>query len=141
MASGFSGYYENLSLDYKISSAGTCQVALSTTEPFLDDTVITGSTQGLLAGSFTEVVGGSYARQSLPVASWDAAVDRIKTTNAAITFPSPTADWGIVQYFVIFDSTGTRALLVGALDTEFEILDGGEALSIPIGGISIDHPL
>ncbi len=62
---------------------------------------------------FTEVSGGSYARQSTSGATWNAASGSAPSTDsnaAAITFPTATASWGTVIAFGLFD-----ALTVGNL--------------------------
>src|ERR1051326_4905328 len=62
---------------------------------------------------FTEVSGGSYARQSTSGATWNAASGSAPSTDsnaAAITFPTATANWGTVIAFGLFD-----ALTVGNL--------------------------
>jgi len=142
MATGFTGMDENASLDAKVTAWGTCQLAISTTEATLDDTVVAGSTKGLTAGTFTEVSGGSYARVSVPVASWGSAASRLKANTSAITFPAPTADWGTgLQYLVLFDSTGTQVRALFELDVAQDVLNGGTALTIPIGGLVLSHEL
>lgn len=62
---------------------------------------------------FTEVSGGSYARQSL-AASFAAPSGTSPTTivsNAAISFPTPTANWGTVIAFGIYDALTNGNLL------------------------------
>ena len=142
MATGFTGMDENASLDAKITAWGTCQLAISSTEPTFDDSVTTGSTKGLTAGTFTEISGGSYARVSIPTTSWATASSRLKSNSADITFPTPTADWGTgLQYLVLFDSTGTQVRALFEFDQALDILNGGTALSIPIGGLVLSHEL
>lgn len=142
MATGFTGTDENASLDAKVTAWGTCQLAISSTEATIDDTVTTGSIKGLTAGTFTEVSGGSYTRVSVPVTSWDSAASRLKSNSSDITFPAPTADWGTgLQYFVLFDSTGTQVVALFEFDQALDILNGGTALTIPIGGLVLSHEL
>ena len=142
MATGFTGMDENASLDAKIIAWGTCQLAISSTEPTFDDTVTTGSTQGLTAGSFTQVSGGSYARVSIPTSSWAAAANRLKSNSVDITFSAATADWGYgLQYLVLFDSTGTQVRALFEFDQAMDILNGGTALTISTGGLVLSHEL
>jgi hypothetical protein len=70
------------------------KVALFTLTPNFD----TG-----LAG--TEVVGGSYVRQTI---TFDTTTITTGTTrnNGTITFPTATVDWGIVEAIGIYDSAG-----------------------------------
>src|SRR5262245_1520988 len=72
------------------------------------------------AGTGTEVSGGSYARvQRDPLdANWTAAsaTNGLTDNAAAITFPSPTANWGTVTHFGIWDaSTSGNLICYGAL--------------------------
>lgn len=75
-------------------------------------------------GGGTEVSGGSYAR--VPVASaltaWAGTQSAGSTTassgtggqtsnNAAITFPAPTASWGVVTHFGVYDAATVGNLL------------------------------
>ena len=89
----------------------------------------------------TEVSGGSYARvQRDPLdANWTAvsATDG-KTDNAAtITFPAPTANWGVVTHFGIRDASAAGNLLVyGALTTPKTINSGDAAPSFGVGAIT-----
>ena len=123
-------------LDNAISAvAGNLQVALSTTEPEIDDTVASG------VSGVTEPSGGSYARQTLNTTAWDASADRIKETNAAITFPVATADWGTVTHIVVYRVSDGKCVFVGALDEELEVLSGGDNLVIPAGLITLALPL
>lgn len=129
-------WFVNAVLDNAVSSvAGACQVALSTTEPSIDDTAASG------VSGVSEPSGGSYARQALAVASWAACADRIKATNAAITFPVATADWGTITHIVVYRTSDGKAVFVGALDEELEVLSGGDNLVIPAGSIALALPL
>lgn len=61
------------------------------------------------ASSFTEVTGGSYARQS---SSFGTQSPTGSISNAgAITYPQATADWGTVIAFGIFDAVSAGNLL------------------------------
>lgn len=72
------------------------------------------------AGTGTEVSGGGYTRIACNPgdANWTAAsaTDGITTNAVAITFPQPSAAWGTVTHFGIFDAaTGGNLLLHGPL--------------------------
>jgi hypothetical protein len=54
--------------------------------------------------SWTEVTGGSYARQS---GSFSAPASASCANPVAITFPQATADWGIVLGFGVFDAVSS----------------------------------
>lgn len=94
------------------------------------------------ANSGTEVSGGSYARvQRDPLdANWTgaSATDGLTDNAAALTFPAPTANWGVVTHFGIFDATTAGNLLVwGALTTPKTVNNGDPAPSFAIGALDI----
>lgn len=94
------------------------------------------------AGGGTEVTGGSYARVDHPPldANWDATsgTDGLTANTTAITFPAPTADWGQITHFGIFDATsGGNLLYHGALTTPKTVNNGDPAPSFPIGSLQI----
>ncbi len=75
-------------------------------------------------GGGTEVTGGSYARVDHPPlnTNWNATQGGTSgdstgtgglTDNALdITFPAPTANWGIVSHMAIFDATSAGNMLI-----------------------------
>lgn len=92
--------------------------------------------------SGTEVSGGSYARvQRDPSDSnWTAASATAGVTDnaAAITFPSPTANWGTVTHFGIWDASSAGNLLCyGALTQSKTINNGDAAPSFGTGDLDI----
>lgn len=106
-------------------------VALFTTNP-------TDSTTG------TEVTGGSYARVAVvrTGAGWDAASGTTATTQntGAITFPTATADWGMVTGF------GLCISAAGALSTDLvfwsaltanKMVSNGDTASYAAAALSI----
>jgi hypothetical protein len=76
------------------------------------------------AGTLTEEAsGGAYARQQ--VTAWDAASDGATQNTGAITFPTATADWGMISGVIISDaSTAGNVLLHGSLTTARDVKDG-----------------
>lgn len=102
------------------------------------------------SGGGTEVTGGSYARVNLaPLnANWTATQGGTsgassgtggQTANAvAITFPAPTAGWGTVTHFGIFDaSVGGNLLVWDVLAASRTILASDPAPSFAIGALAI----
>ena len=60
------------------------------------------------AGGGTEVSGGAYARQSVATgasAAWGAPTDGDTDNDNTITFPTATANWGLVVAVALFNST------------------------------------
>lgn len=72
------------------------------------------------AGTGTEVTGGSYARVDVTSAfSAPSTPGGAGENSAVITFPDPTADWGTVTHFGIFDAPtgGNPVTILKALAT------------------------
>ena len=79
----------------------------------------------LEAGTLTqEVSGGSYARQQHT--AWDDPSGAGVTENTGtITFPTATADWGLVSGVIIADqATAGNVLLHGPLTTPRDVVTG-----------------
>lgn len=101
----------------------TPYVALFTSTP-------TDSTGG------TEVSGGSYARQS-SASKWATPSAGSVSTNATITFPTATADWGTVTGFGIMTaSSGGTLLMWGAL-TASKTVSNGDTASFASGALTL----
>ena len=91
------------------------------------------------AGGGTEVTGGSYARVQVgpSTTAWNATQGGTsgassgtggQTANATdITFPAPTANWGVVTHFGIFDAASSGNLLMWAALTANKTINAGDA--------------
>lgn len=137
--SAASNYLENKLIDWFLRNQtftppATVYVALFTAAP--SD-----------SGGGTEVSGGSYARVAVSssLANWAGTQSAGSTTastgtggqtsnNNAITFPTPSANWGSVTHFGIFDaSTSGNLLFHAALDNAKTINNGDPAPSFAAG--------
>jgi hypothetical protein len=101
-------------------------------------------------GGGTEVSGGSYGRVAVTssLANWAGTQSAGSTVassgsggqtsnNAAITFPTPTAGWGTVTHFGIYDaSTGGNLLFWGAL-TIAKTINQADTVTFPAASLSI----
>jgi hypothetical protein len=103
------------------------------------------------SGGGTEVSGGSYAR--VQVGPSDSAWESTQGTTTAvassgtggatqngsvITFPTPTANWGSVTHFGIFDaSSGGNLLFHGALAQAKSVNNGDPAPTFAAGALDI----
>ncbi len=94
------------------------------------------------AGGGTEVTGGSYARVAITRATASFAVPADsagvqQTSNSAVvTFPNPTANWGTVTHFGVYDAATLGNLLFwSAIGTSRNVLSGDNAPSFAIGGL------
>ena len=102
-------------------------------------------------GGGTEVTGGSYAR--VTVAANTTNFDNTQQANTtavssgntgttrnsvAVTFPAPSANWGVVSHFAIYDAATTGNLLFwGALTASKTINNGDAAPSFAINAFSL----
>lgn len=102
------------------------------------------------SGGGTEVSGGSYTRASLTssLANWAGTQSAGSTdassgtggqtsNNTAITFATPSAGWGTVTHFGIFDSaSGGNLLFWGAL-TIAKTINQADTVTFPAASLSI----
>ena len=91
-------------------------------------------------GGGTEVTGGSYARVTVAssLANWagtQAAASTVASSgtsgttsnNIAITFPAPTAAWGVVTGIGVYDATTAGNLLFYSALTTSKTVNNGDA--------------
>jgi hypothetical protein len=102
------------------------------------------------AGGGTEVSGGSYARVAVTssLTNWAGTQGAGTTTassgtsgttsnNNAITFPAPTANWGVVTHAAIYDaSSGGNLVAWSALSASKTVNNGDAAPSFPAGSLT-----
>jgi hypothetical protein len=89
------------------------------------------------SGGGTEVSGGSYARKSTAAADWEAASGGATQNANAITFVTPTGNWGTVTHFGIFDAaTAGNLLYWGALASQ-KTIDSGDTASFAAGALDL----
>lgn len=104
------------------------------------------------SGGGTEVSGGSYARAALApsAANWSATnsvgstanpsagTSGATSNNGAITYPAPTANWGVIVAFGIFDAASAGNLLFfGNLSASKTVNNGDAAPSFAANALSI----
>lgn len=86
------------------------------------------------ANTGTEVTGGSYVRQS---ATFAAPSNGSSASNADITFPQATANWGTVGWIGILDaSTSGNLLYHTALDAS-KTIETGDIFKIASGNLTV----
>jgi hypothetical protein len=85
----------------------------------------------------TEATGGSYARVQT-VGKWAAPSGTTSVvTNAAVTFPTASADWGTITGFALMTaSTAGTVMYWGALSVSKAVLNGDTA-SFASGAITL----
>lgn len=112
--------------------------------------VALATSSGSAAACGTEVTGGSYARVAVTssLANWAGTQGATTTAvssgtsgqtsnNATITYAAPTATWGTVVEFCVFDAiTAGNLLWRAALTTNKTINNGDAAPSFAISALS-----
>ena len=95
------------------------------------------------AASGTEVTGGAYARVAVTnnTTNWPAATGTSPTSKSngtAITFATPTANWGTIVGFALKDaSSGGNTLYWGALTASKVVNNGDAAPSFGVGSLVV----
>lgn len=98
----------------------------------------------------TEVAGGSYARVAVTssLANWagtqsagstvaSSGTGGTTSNNNAITFPAPTANWGSITHFAVYDAaSGGNMLFYAALTTPKTVNNGDAAPSFAAGALT-----
>ena len=121
----FSDYLETKVLDHVF--AGTAYTAPSTLYVALFTAAPSDS------GGGTEVSGGGYARQTIAfTTSGDTT-----SNNAAIEFPTATANYGSVTHVGIFDASSAGNLMAHAQLTSATNIETGDVFRIPSGDLDI----
>ena len=93
------------------------------------------------AAGGTEVTGNNYARVTVSRAdaSWaaPAGTPRAITNAAVLTFPTPSATWGTVTHFGVFDTSSAGNLLYWAALGAPKVVNAHDTVSFAIGALSI----
>ena len=98
----------------------------------------------------TEVVGGSYARVGVgcSLANWAGTQSAGSTVasngtgattsnNGVITFATPTANWGTITHFGIYDAVSSGNLLFWGPLSSSKAVFTGDAVSIQAGQLQV----
>ena len=137
-----SDYLENKLIDHLFRTATFAKPAA------LWIALLTGAPSD--AGGGTEVAGGGYARVNLPPSDTNWRATQGGTTGASagttgttanavvVAFPAPSANWGTVSHFAIYDApTGGNLLIWDALTAARPILAGDPAPTFNLDALSI----
>ena len=121
----FSDYLETKVLDHVF--AGTAYTAPATLYIALFTAAPSDS------GGGTEVSGGGYARQTIAfTTSGDTT-----SNNAAIEFPTATANYGTVTHVGVYDASSAGNLMAWAALTSSKTIETGDVFRIPSGDLDI----
>lgn len=141
-AQAFTDYAENKIVDAVIRNQTLGQPATWYVELFT--TACSDSAAG------TPVSGGSYARASLAasLANWAGTQSAGSTTassgtggvtsnNAAINFPTPSAGWGTVTHWGLYDASTSGNMWICAALTTSKTINSGDTVSFAIGALTV----
>lgn len=141
-ATALSDYLENKLVDHVFRA--TAYTAPATVYVGLSTAACSDSSVG------TEVSGGSYARVSITTGTSafkgthgstsgaSSGTNGTISNAAAITFPAPTASWGVVTHWFVSDaSSGGNLLVCAALTSSKTINNGDAAPSFAIDAMTI----
>jgi len=142
---------------YKCTTVGTA-AATKPSYPGVNNEVITDGTAAFTeqhnaledATGIVEPAGGGYARVAVAalLTEWagtqgagttvaSSGTGATTSNNNPITFPNPTANWGTVGMFVLFDAaTGGNAWIVGSLNNPLPITSGMTNVQFAAGALT-----
>ena len=85
------------------------------------------------AGSVTEVSGGGYARQSVAFTT----SGNTTSNNAAVEFPTATANYGTVTHVGVYDASSSGNLMAYAALSSNKTIETGDVFRVPSGDLDI----
>jgi len=102
------------------------------------------------SGGGTEVSGNNYSRATVTssLANWagtqsagstiaSSGTGGVTSNNGAITFATPSATWGTVTHFGIFDAASAGNLLFHGALTTSKTVNSGDTVSFPVGTLTV----
>ena len=122
----FSNYLETEILDHVF--AGAAYTAPSTKYLALFTAIADGE-----AGSVTEVTGGAYARQTVAFTT----SGNTTSNNAAVEFPTATANYGTVTHVGVYDASTSGNLMAYAALSSNKTIETGDVFRVPSGDLDI----
>lgn len=90
-------------------------------------------------GASEVAASGDYARVSVTnnATNWPAAASGSKANGAVIQFPTPSAGWGTVTHFGIWDAATTGNFLFGGALTVSKVINIGDDVEFGVGAMTI----
>jgi threonine dehydrogenase-like Zn-dependent dehydrogenase len=122
----FSNFLETEILDHVF--AGAAYTAPSTKYLALFTALADGE-----AGSVTEVTGGGYARQTVAFTT----SGNTTSNNAAVEFPTATANYGTVTHVGVYDASSSGNLMAYAALSSNKTIETGDVFRVPSGDLDI----
>ena len=141
----FTDYAENKIADalfrgQALSAPATMYVGLATTacSDSATGTEVSTSATGYARVAVTSSLANWAGTQSSGSTTASTGTNGTTSNNAAVTFPSPTGNWGSVGWVVIWDaSTAGNAWICIALTASKNVNNGDSAPSFPINTLQI----
>jgi hypothetical protein len=137
--SAASNFLENKVLDHVLRYSTAPYTAPSTLYLALFNNTSGSAAANLEAGTLTDETstsGTAYARQSVTFA---AASSGSSATNATVTFPTATANWGTITHVAIMDGDTEGAgnvLFYGAVTTS-KTIEVGDTFQVSSGNLTV----
>lgn len=89
------------------------------------------------AGTGTEVSGGSYARVASSFAT-ASGTSGLVATDADITFPTATGNWGVVGWIALWDASSSGNMLYHTALDASKTIDSGDIFKITTGNLTVE---
>jgi len=130
--SAASDYLENEVLDHVLGQGA--RDFTSPTNLYIGLFTSDGGLESNTSGSWTEVSGGSYAREAV---AFDAAASGSTSNTSTVTFTTATANWGTITHVAVMDaSTAGNVLFHGAVTTS-KTIETGDTFQISAGNLTV----
>jgi 2-keto-4-pentenoate hydratase len=130
--SAASNYLENKVLDHVLTATSYTAPSVRYLAIFTGD-----AAANLEAGTLTNEVstsGSAYARTAVTFAAANAGTS---ATNATVTFPTATANWGTITHVAVMDAlTSGNVLFYGAVTTP-KTIENGDTFQVSSGNLTI----
>jgi hypothetical protein len=131
--SAASNYLENAVLNHVLTATAYTQPTTRYLGLFTNTS--TNAAANLENGTLTdEISGGSYARQTVAFA---AASNGTSATNATVTFPAATANWGTVTHVAVMDAATSGNVLFWGAVTTAKTIETGDTFQVTSGNLTV----
>ena len=128
--SAASDYLEDAVLDHVLGNTTFTQPASLYVGLFTSD----GGLESNTSGSWTEVSGGSYARETI---AFSAASGGSTSNSATITFTTATANWGTISHVAVMDASSAGNVLFWGSVTTSKTIESGDTFQISSGNLRV----
>jgi hypothetical protein len=131
--SAASNYLENAVLNHVLTATAYTQPTTRYLGLFTNTS--TNAAANLENGTLTdEISGGSYARQ---IVAFAAASNGTSATNATVTFPAATANWGTVTHVAVMDAASAGNVLFWGAVTTAKTIETGDTFQVTSGNLTV----